>query len=427
MFLYQHQLIYIVSLLLLLFLSIGLSVHPLFVSDVHFSLPYIQNIGKFSLLISFILLINIFVKKIKFTQKVLLLLLFLLIIIIFSTFDIIHNSIAVYPSILVVFIFIFVFILFYRLILNKNYYIKINQAKNKTSIKNLKLIITIITVFFIFSMFLELFIKFSPSLIELKILLREKGMIVFPFRQTGYLLDANRWACTLLLLLSIFSYIKKELGIEHTAFEIITWLYLILTLSKTAFFIVLVILLIKLRLKLNIKLKKLLLAILLIILFIVSINSLGYKYQDSGLERRITFTLESISNPSETRTLNEREETYSAAIKSIISNPFIGKGYLNFTADTSEQKGISVHNTPLALMTYFGFYFGLFIFIFIFILPIYFLFKKYKINRQLIILLTILLIYINMLSVAHDIILLITFYITFIIYFLTKRIKLKNA
>lgn len=423
MFIANNLLIKVVFLLITIVFSIGLSVHPLFVNEVFPSFSYLKLLGKIILIISFSVLFISILKKIRTIKvRVLALVFALLMIVLTSIFHIIINKIPVYPSIIILFIFIFIFTLFYTLYFTKN---KIFFLKNKISINNIKRIINIFTIFLIFSMILEIVVKYSPAYIDVKILLRNSGNIVFPWRLTGFMLDANRWAVVVLFMIAMFSYLKKELKLTNNIFEITLYTYLLLTLSKTSFFILLLLLLFNIHNTFKtFSFKSFLIIVLTIFIFLSSLILIDYDYKDSALERRIDFTVESMLNPSEASTLNEREETYIAAMNSIDNNLLLGKGYLNFVADTSEQKGISVHNTPLALMAYFGAFYGLFIYIYIFILPLLLLLLKYKWDKELLKLLFITIVFFNMISVAHDLILILMYYITLTIYEITKRIKL---
>lgn len=422
MFITNNILMKIIFLLITIVFSIGLSVHPLLVNEVFPSFSYLKLLGKIILIISFSALFIAVVKKMDTIKIDVLVLVFLLLIVVLSSiYQIIINNILVYPSIIVLFIFVFIYILFYVIYFTKN---KVYFFKEKKHIKNIKKIINIFTVFLIFSLILEILVKYSPAYIDMKILLRDSGNIVFPWRLTGFMLDANRWAVVVLFMIVIFSYLKKELKLTNNIFEITLYIYLLLTLSKTSFFILLLLLLFNIHNTFKtFSFKSSLIIVLTVLVFLSSLILIDYDYKDSALERRIDFTVESMLNPSEAKTLNEREETYVAAINSIGENLLVGKGYLNFVADASEQKGISVHNTPLALMAYFGAFYGLFIYILIFILPLLLLLFKYKWDKELLKLLFITVVFFNLISVAHDLILILMYYITLTVYEVTKRIK----
>ena len=422
MFITNNILMKIIFLLITIVFSIGLSVHPLLVNEVFPSFSYLKLLGKIILIISFSALFIAVVKKMDTIKIDVLVLVFLLLIVILSSiYQIIINNILVYPSIIILFIFVFIYILFYVVYFTKN---KVYFLKEKKHIKNIKKIINIFTIFLIFSLILEILVKYSSAYIDMKILLRDSGNIVFPWRLTGFMLDANRWAVVVLFMIVIFSYLKKELKLTNNIFEITLYIYLLLTLSKTSFFILLLLLLFNIHNTFKtFSFKSFFIIVLTVLVFLSSLLLIDYDYKDSALERRIDFTVESMFNPSKASTLNEREETYIAAINSIGENLLVGKGYLNFVADTSEQKGISVHNTPLALMAYFGAFYGLFIYILIFILPLLLLFFKYKWDKELLKLLFITVVFFNMISVAHDLILILMYYITLTVYEVTKRIK----
>ena len=61
---------------------------------------------------------------------------------------------------------------------------------------------------------------------------------------------------------------------------------------------------------LKLRLKKIFIFILFVVVVAVLLNKIGYEYDNSGLERRITFTIESMLNPTDSYTVNERKETY---------------------------------------------------------------------------------------------------------------------
>ena len=412
--------------LLVLFLFIGLSIHPFLVQELGFFAVVIRWIARLGLLIYFFKLIFSVFSNIRINKIAWAFLSVLLFTVIISIYSIIMNDIPDYSSPLVVLIFIFIFLIFYTLLLD-NRRLFINPLLIVKKGKYVKRILGYITLCLLFSMCLELAIKFVPSNRVFYNYLREEGVIAFAFRLCGFMLDANRWALVLLLLVSIFSCISNKYSFKLTSLLYILYLYLIFTLSKTALFIFLMIMIVDIwHLLLKIRIKQILIFILSFSVVILLLNKTGYEYNGSGLERRMIFTIESVLSPTNSYTVNERKETYKDAFTSILENPFIGVGYLNFTAHTSSSGTLTIHNTFLALLCYFGVILGLILYVFLFILPFVFLAFKYGLSKGLVKLFIISFVFMNLLSVTHNVVLILLFYITLIVFDITARIKIER-
>lgn len=408
--------------------SIGLSVHPLFINKVFPYLAYLKIFGRIITFFS-VYLLSYYLIKSKINRHVFIPLFVLTLIVMLSIISIINNSIELHPSVFILLIFILIFTLYYNIYFSKTY-VKTQFYKVLKYRKIIIYAIKTLSIFLVFSIILELLIKFHPQFTDIKIFLRKSGNMVFPWRLTGFLLDANRWALFLLFLLYISITLKKHLDIENHSFDIIIFLYIFLTLSKTAFFILLMLFFINIKMIIkSLIFKKIIYFTVSIVIFLIFFTYIilpNFDYENSAIKRKIDFTVESISAPSKASTFKERIETYIAAINVIENNLIFGKGYLNFTVDTSKQRGITVHNTLLSLMGYFGAFLGILIYVFIFILPLVLLILKFGINQELLSFVMINLIFFNSLSVAHDLISVIMFYIAMTIYVITKRIE-KNA
>ena len=413
--------------LLVLFLFLGLSIHPFFVEEVSYLLVFVKYFARlglllYSLKLGYSVFSNIRVNKIAwFLFAVMLLIIFI------SIAGILIHDIEVYSSILVVLIFCFVFLIFYSLLFD-NRMIIVDPLLVKYKSTDMKRVLTVLTWVLLLSMILEICIKFIPSNRMLYNYLRDDGVIAFAFRLCGFMLDANRWALTLLFTIFIYRNIFIKYSFKSKISLYILGFYLIFTLSKTAFFIFLFIMLIEVwSMLLKIRLKTVFSFFSIIIVTVVVLNQTGYEFENSGLQRRLIFTIESVLNPTNSYTVNERKETYNDAFTAIKQHPISGVGYLNFTANTASSGALTIHNTFLALLTYFGLIFGPIIYVFLFILPFILLASKYGPSKQLLELFIISFIFMNLLSVAHDMVLILIFYITLIVFEITSKIKhLKN-
>ncbi len=411
--------------LLFLFLFLGLSIHPFFVKEVSYLFVYVKYIARLGLIVFFFkLIISVFL-NIRTNKIALVLFAVLLFLILLSVFSIQIYNIEEYSSPLVVFIFCFIFLIFYTLIFD-NRRLLVSPLLIKRRSRYLKHILNLFTVVLLFSLCLEVVVKFLPSNRLLYSTLRDEGVIAFAFRLCGFMLDANRWALVLLLLISICSTIFEKYFFKLTFLFYILSLYLVFTLSKTAFFIVLIIMMIDIwKFLLQIKFKKVIFFIFSVLVVVFLLSKTGYQFENSGLESRIKFTIESILNPQQSFSVNERKGTYNAAISSIVKHPVIGVGYLNFSAQ-GYHGDLTIHNTFLALLCYFGVFLGPIIYVLLFILPFILLAVKYGVNRRLVKLFIISFVFMNLLSVAHDMVLVLLFYITLIIFDITFRIKCKK-
>ena len=410
--------------LLMLFLFVGLSIHPFFVKEVSYLLVFVKYIARLGLLFYSLKLGYSVFSTIRINIIAWAFLSLLLFIIIISIYSVLINDIDDFSSPLVVFIFCLIFLIFYTLFFdNRRLFVKSVLIVKKNRV--FKRLLRIFAWFLLLSMCLEIAVKFVPSNILLYNNLRKEGAIAFAFRLCGFMLDANRWALSLLFILVIYRSITKKYFLKNRMLFYIVICYLLFTLSKTAFFIFIMIIMIYAWGFLSkIRLKNILLFILSLIAAGFLLSKTGYKYEQSGLQRRLSFTIESIISPSNSYTVNERKETFKDAIGSIIKHPLTGVGYLNFTAHTSASGTLTIHNTFLALLCYFGLILGPIIYIYMFILPFILLASKYGASKQLLELFIISFIFMNLLSVAHDMVLILIFYIALIVFEITSRIKL---
>jgi len=273
--------------------------------------------------------------------------------------------------------------------------------------------------FLVFMLVFEIAIKYLPQFSSLFTYLRLTSKITFPYRLTGFFLDPNRWSLFLLFISVVFLFVYNRLEIRKDIlfylFYSLIGIYLIAALSKTAFFIIPFLLLVYFPLKDLLRPR-----ILAGLCFIGYIAHQFYSYiafsgSAAGLNRRLAATFENLQQPLQAGTFSERVDTYIAAFHYIANNFFSGAGYLNFYANTFRQYDITVHNTFLAMFTYFGIW-ALPFYIIVFIYPIFLVVKRAEHRRAVLSFLVVFFIYSNILSIAHDMVNLITFYLCLVIF-----------
>lgn len=404
---------------LLIIILLGISVHPLFISEIFTSFKYITILSKVLLLISSIYLLKSLYDFFGLNKNSLFLFFFSASIFLLSFYTVQEKNILNPPSPVISTLFILIFIFTYRVTSSKKT-LEINSDTYLKLQKYISILLFCVFIFLLISFALELFVKHSISNTFLKLNLIESGNIVFPFRSTGFLLDANRWALTLIILaFTLYSLNIKSKKLLKGTYGLL-FLYLITTLSKTAFFILLLIACMKKK-YLKIIIKGVLGATIFISLATVFVD---FEYEGTGLQRRIDFTVESILSPFEARTLNERQETFSAAIEGMNKKLLTGYGFLGFTANTSDQEGITVHNTLFSAWVYWGLILGSIVFLAIYIIPFILFYINGEASEILWYFFIVVIIYINSLSVMHDFVLLLMLYLSLLSYSLNRKVVL---
>lgn len=409
--------------LLILFIFFGIASHPLLVKEVSFFAVAIQYLAKFSLFCWFLKLSVTLIKEPKLNFLFFIMPFIFMIILIISCLGVIVHEIDNYPSMFVMIILFLIFSLFYLL------YFDINRVITKLSLINkynfkIRSVFFYLTFFFLSFFLLEVVIKFSPQFRILYSKLLEIDAITFAYRLCGIERHPNGWALILFYVMFIYLLVRRKFNFKNNFFLIIVVLFFIFALSKTAFFIFLFLILINFwRILLKIKFKHIIITIISITLVFVLLKRSDI-FRNSNFQNQITYVVKSMLNPNNSYTVNERKETYTDAIESINQYPLFGKGYLNYTAHTASSGDLTVHNTPLALMTYFGAVFGFFIYFFIFLLPFVLLLFKYGLSMDILNLFIVTFIFTNTISLAHDIIPILVLYIALIVFEITSRINL---
>ena len=410
---------------LILFIFFSVSSHPLLVKEVGYFALLIQYLAKFLLICYCLKLSYIFLKDYKFSLLCFLMSFIFMIILVISCFGIIIHDIENYPSIFVMIILFLVFSLFYLLYYDRNkVFIKLSLIKKNNS--RIRKVFFYLALLFLSFLFLESIIKFIPQFRILYSQLLEIDAITFSFRLCGIERHPNGWALILFYVMFIYSIVRKKFNFKNNFFLVLVLLTFILTLSKTAFFILLFLIIINFwRILLKIKFRHIVITTISITLVVVLLER-SSVFENGNLKNQATYVLTSMLDPNNSYTVNERKKTYIDAIESIRQYPLFGKGYLNFTAYSKNSGDLTVHNTPLALMAYFGIVFGSFIYFYIFLFPFVLLFFKYGLNMDILNLFIVTLVFTNTISLAHDIIPIFVLYIAFIVFEITSRIKIKS-
>lgn len=412
---------------ILLITILAIAIHPLMTNILHPFLPAVASICK----IVFVFLVFAYcialTKVSRFTRTSILICIFFVSLILVSSIQVVVNDIHGSPSFVIAICLLALIVSFYN-VTGTNLSLSISRKTWYEILASLKVACSILAIFLLLSLALEIVVKYFPNFIELKMLLRENGNIIFPFRLTGFQRDANRWAFCIFVLLFVLHYLPLKNSFILKLISSVLCIYLITTLSKTAFFVILLLGIINAFIyfqKTTLKIGAY--GVALIVIVAGSFPFYEDLYEGTGLQRRIDFTVESILNPAEARTLNEREETYVAALTGIEKKPVLGHGYINFTVDTSDQYSITVHNSFLSLASYFGLPLGVLAYILLFAIPFVYLIVKCGFELAQFNLFIVVLIYSNLVSFAHDLTSLLILYLGLLVCAVTRKVKIHET
>jgi len=403
--------------LLLFLVTLSISMNRYLIPEIHPILYYLKIISKLPFAILFLLINRHVFSHYHVSLKAVNCFHAFLLVCIVSIITV-NRDLDSYPSLFAVAVLIDLAFIFYitYFSFDDNRVLKIDKSTNGEKV--VRQFLLAFGCFLILMLVFEMVIKYLPRFNTLFTYLRLTSKITFPYRLTGFFMDPNRWSLFLLfisvIVLFVYNVLEIKKDILFYLFYGLIGIYLIAALSKTAFFIIPLLLLMYFSLKDVLRPR-----ILIGICFTTYVVQKFYSYimfsGSASLNRRLSYTFENIQHPLQAETFSERVDTYISAFDYIAKNFFSGSGYLNFYADTFRQYEITVHNTFLAMFTYFGIW-GVPFYIIIFIYPIFLVIKRTEKKQAVLSFLIVFFIYSNMLSMAHDLVNLITFYLCLVIF-----------